>query len=94
MLSSTRRAFLTSVAAVAPGTRAGLSVPRRIQAFCVDCIWRRRRPKKHVACCEGIGAKTIFAEPWDNSLPLPVAALARYFPGLPMTSVSPRQGAK
>ena len=45
MLSSTRRALLASVAAGALGRGAALSVPRRIQAFCIDFNWRKPRPE-------------------------------------------------
>src|ERR1039458_2985726 len=45
MLSSTRRAFLTSITAGALSARAALSVPKRIQAFCIDFNWRRPRPE-------------------------------------------------
>jgi len=36
---------LSSVAAGALSARAALSVPKRIQAFCIDFNWRRPRPE-------------------------------------------------
>jgi hypothetical protein len=62
MPRSTRRAFLASVGAGTLAARAALSVPRRIQAFCIDFNWRRPRPE---------GWHNDFAKPghWADASP-------------------------